>query len=54
LTYAAAAAGKPQVNLTVAGFSNASLLKNKLTVSYGTGAAGSQAPGSPYMLITAS
>ena len=51
LTLHATAAGVPTASLTLAGLTSADLTNGTLTVSYGTTAATSGAPGSTYMYI---
>lgn len=53
LTFGFSAAGQPDANLTLAGFSSANILSGALTVSYGATADQPGLPGSVYMLIHA-
>ena len=53
LTWQVTAAGKPNANLTLAGFTSADLANGKLAVSFGTSPDTPGLPGSPYMLIQA-
>ncbi len=54
LTLVATAAGKPQANLTLAGYTTADLQSGKLAVSYGTTPDLPGVPGSQYLAIHAS
>lgn len=51
LDFSFTAAGKPNANLVLTGYTTADLTNGSLTVSYGTTAAAGNTPGSTYMLI---